>query len=159
MSNTSTYDRRLPAEWEPQSFLQLTFPHTNSDWEYLLQEASACFVNIIEAAARFQPVLVVCDSITRVKSYFSDCTNIHFTEVPSNDTWARDHGGITVLTDDGAVVQDYIFNGWGKNSRPDLIIKLPENCLNKALFKTANWRVSVLCWKEALSKAMVKEQF
>ncbi len=130
MSNTSTYDRRFPAEWEPQSFLQLTFPHANSDWEYLLHEASECFVNIIGAAARFQPVLVVCDSVARVKAYFSDCTNIHFAEVPSNDTWARDHGGITVLTDGGAVVQDYIFNGWGKKFEAGL-----DNQITRKLFE------------------------
>ncbi|MCE4562734.1 agmatine deiminase family protein [Maribellus sp. CM-23] len=137
MSNTSTYDRRLPAEWEPQSFLQLTFPHANSDWEYLLQEASKCFVNIIEAAARFQPVLVVCDSVTRVKSYFSDCTNIYFTEIPSNDTWARDHGGITVLTDGGAVVQDYIFNGWGKKFEAGLDNQITKNLFEQNLIQNS----------------------
>ncbi|RIJ47016.1 agmatine deiminase family protein [Maribellus luteus] len=130
MSNTSTYDRRFPAEWEPQSFLQLTFPHANSDWEYLLHKASECFVNIIEAAAHFQPVLVVCDSVAQVKAYFPDCTNIHFAEVPSNDTWARDHGGITVLTNGGAVAQDYIFNGWGKKFEAGL-----DNQITRKLFE------------------------
>lgn len=105
---------RLPAEWEPQSFLQLTFPHAGSDWDYLLEEASACFVDIINAAACKQPVLVVCNDIKRVQSYFSNTTNIFFDETPSNDTWARDHGGITILKEGKAIVQDYIFNGWGK---------------------------------------------
>ncbi len=112
--NKKQNSTRLPAEWEAQSFLQLTFPHANSDWNYLLDEATACFVNIVNAAARFQPVLLVCDDISRVQSFFIDTKNIHFVQAPSNDTWARDHGGITVLKKEKAIVQDYIFNGWGK---------------------------------------------
>jgi agmatine deiminase len=27
---------RLPAEWEPQSAIQFTFPHEDSDWQPLL---------------------------------------------------------------------------------------------------------------------------
>ena len=33
--------------------------------------------------------------------------------MPTNDTWARDHGGITVLEDGKPVVYDFTFNGWG----------------------------------------------
>jgi agmatine deiminase len=121
---------RLPAEWEPQSFLQFTFPHAGSDWDYLLEEASSCFVEIISAAARFQPVLVVCNSVELVKQYFTETTNIYFTKAPSNDTWARDHGGITVLSDGKAIVQDYIFNGWGKKFEAGL-----DNQITKLLFE------------------------
>ena len=105
--------RKLPAEWEKQSFLQLTFPYLESDWAYLLDEVTACFVKIIETAARFQDVLVVCDNVERVKSFFSSTQNIWFVQAESNDTWARDHAGITVLENGKAVIHDYIFNGWG----------------------------------------------
>ena len=105
--------KKLPAEWEKQSFLQLTFPHDNSDWKYMLSEVTACFVEIIKTTALFQDVLVVCDDVERVKSYFTSTENIWFVQADSNDTWARDHGGITVIEHGDAVVQDYIFNGWG----------------------------------------------
>ncbi|MFV0591479.1 MAG: agmatine deiminase family protein [Draconibacterium sp.] len=130
MTTKQYTDLRLPAEWEPQAFLQLTFPHPDSDWNYLLSEASECFVNIIQATARFQPVLVVCNSVERIKSYFSDFTNIYFAEIPSNDTWARDHGGITVLEGEKATVQDYVFNGWGKKFEAGL-----DNQITKTLFE------------------------
>ena len=123
-------DMRFPAEWEPQSFLQLTFPHANSDWDYLLEEATACFVDIVNAAARFQPVLIVCDNIERVRIYFTQTQNIYFVEAPSNDTWARDHGGITVLEDGKAIIQDYIFNGWGEKFEAEL-----DNQITPVLFK------------------------
>jgi agmatine deiminase len=141
-NKTMIYDRnatlRLPAEWEPQAFLQLTFPHANSDWNYLLEEASACFVEIISAAARFQPVLVVCDDVTRVHSYFSHSENIHFVEAPSNDTWARDHGGITVLNSGKAIVQDYVFNGWGRKFEAGLDNQINKNLFNKGILQNVS---------------------
>lgn len=130
MIDTNKNIVRLPAEWEKQSFLQLTFPHPNSDWDYLLDEASACFVEIIAAAARFQPVLVVCDDVDRVRSFFRTTENIHFTEAPSNDTWARDHAGITVIDNGKAIVQDFIFNGWGNKFEARL-----DNLITPSLFQ------------------------
>ena len=125
---------RFPAEWEKQSFLQLTFPHKNSDWEYLLDEVSACFVEIIYAASQFQDVLVVCDDIDVVKSHFKTTENIHFTQAKSNDTGARDHSGITVLQDEKPVIQDYIFNGWGKKFDAELDNQITRHLFNKGLF-------------------------
>ena len=39
--------------------------------------------------------------------------NILFAELPANDTWARDHGAITVIIDNRPVLYDFSFNGWG----------------------------------------------
>lgn len=126
---------RLPAEWEPQSFLQLTFPHAGSDWDYLLDEASACFVEIISAAARFQPVLVVCQDTKLVRSQFSNTKNMVFVEAASNDTWARDHGGITVLNEEKAIIQDYIFNGWGNKFEAGLDNQITSALIQKGIIR------------------------
>ncbi len=126
---------RLPAEWEPQSFLQLTFPHANSDWEILLEEAVACFVDIVNSAARFQPVLVVCDDMESVRSQFAETKNIYFAEAPSNDTWARDHGGITLIEDGKPVIHDYIFNGWGKKFDAGLDNQITLTLFQKGIFQ------------------------
>jgi len=128
---------RLPAEWESQSFLQLTFPHAKSDWASMLGEATACFVDIIRNAAIFQPVLVVCDDISRVRSHFEKTANIYFVEAPSNDTWARDHSGITVLKDGNPVIQDYVFNGWGNKYEASLDNRITTTLFEKGIFKNA----------------------
>jgi agmatine deiminase len=39
--------------------------------------------------------------------------NIRFYETGNNDTWARDHGGITVYKNGKPLVLDFAFNGWG----------------------------------------------
>jgi agmatine/peptidylarginine deiminase len=133
--NTS---KKLPAEWEKQSFLQLTFPHQESDWAYLLDEVNACFVEIAETASRFQDVLVVCDNVERVKSYFKLTQNIYFIQAESNDTWARDHGGITILENANAVIHDYIFNGWGNKFDAGLDNQITKNLYEKGVFENCN---------------------
>ncbi len=123
---------RLPAEWEPQSFVQFTFPHKNSDWAYMYDEVVDCFVQIIEAAASFEPVLLVCDSEEQVSSYFKNPTPyiIYYIEAASNDTWARDHGAISVIKDGEPVLLDFVFNGWGKKFEAGL-----DNTITSILHK------------------------
>lgn len=107
---------RLPAEWEPQSCVQLTFPHADSDWAAMLDQVMPCFVEIAAAIARFQTVIVVCDSLERVRPLLAGLPpeRLYLVEIPSNDTWARDHGGITVLDEnDQPLIWDFVFNGWG----------------------------------------------
>ena len=36
----------LPAEWYPQSAVQLTWPHEGTDWAPILDEVVPCFVEI-----------------------------------------------------------------------------------------------------------------
>lgn len=134
--------KKLPAEWENQSFLQLTFPHPQSDWNYLIDKVSACFVEIIETTARFQNVLVVCDNVERVQSYFKTTQNIFFTEVESNDTWARDHGGITVFNNGKALILDYVFNGWGNKFDAQLDNQITKKLFRKGVFNNCELQSS-----------------
>jgi len=105
----------LPAEWAEQDFVQLTWPHADTDWAYMLGEVNACFVNITREILKREKLVIVCHEASTVKSILGnvDFTRIQFVEMPTNDTWARDHGGITVMKDDKAVVYDFTFNGWG----------------------------------------------
>lgn len=107
--------RRLPAEWEPQSAVQLTFPHEDTDWADVLDTVLPCFIDIACAISRFEPVLIVCRDAAALKRRFPAPLpgNIRFFEAPSNDTWARDHGAITVLENGRPLLLDFMFNGWG----------------------------------------------
>ena len=50
---------------------------------------------------------------------------------PSNDTWARDHGFITLVDDEGhARLLDYCFNGWGEKFPAEL-----DNAINRRLYE------------------------
>ena len=89
----------FPAERHTQSAVQLTWPHSNSDWAYLIDEVEACFVHLAEAIALRQNLIIVCTDAQAVRSKIETSLhkNISFFELPSNDTWARDHGGITIV--------------------------------------------------------------
>ena len=125
---------RLPAEWEPQSFVQYTFPHQKSDWKDTYEDVVPCFVEIIETTAKFQQVLVVCEDLHQTKSYFSTTENLSFFEIDSNDTWARDHGGITVEKDGKLHILDFEFNGWGKKFAADLDNQITSQLISKGVF-------------------------
>lgn len=40
---------RLPAEWEPQSCVQLTWPHKDTDWAPMLEEITATYEEMAHA--------------------------------------------------------------------------------------------------------------
>lgn len=107
--------RYFPAEFEPQSFVQLIFPHSQSDWSEYLEEARTCFVNIANAVARYQPCLIVCDDVELVKSYFISQENLIFVPYQTNDTWARDCSALTVIDEEEGepLLLDFTFTGWG----------------------------------------------
>ena len=107
--------RRLPAEWEPQSAIQFTFPHADSDWADALDEVIPCFVACIETVSRFEKVLVICRRRAEAGMLLKNAVqkNLILVECPSNDTWARDHGAITVEENGQPALLDFMFTGWG----------------------------------------------
>ncbi len=109
---------RLPAEWEPQGFVQLTWPHKDSLW-YEVEKVQDCYTRIVTAILCHEPVLMVCRDQAECEEDLRRCglasTNgIRFVECPINDTWARDHGAISVYGEAGEkIILDFVFNGWG----------------------------------------------
>lgn len=113
MDTQTTY---LPAEWEPQSGIQLTWPHADTDWAYMLDEVEACFVQLAKEIAKRQLLIIATPHPEEVQSLLAGQVNmdqVRFFRCESNDTWARDHGAITLLSNQGAVLLDFKFNGWG----------------------------------------------
>ena len=106
------YHYRLPAEWEPQSGIQLTWPHAQTDWAPTLDEILSTYDEMAREIRKREPLLVV--------------------GPPSNDTWARDHGFITLLPEDPAappLLLDFCFNGWGEKFPASL-----DNAINRRLY-------------------------
>jgi len=133
--------KRLPAEWEPQAFLQFAFPHERSDWAYKINEVTECFVEMISKTSKFEDILVICDNVNRIKSFFQSKERIYFAALPANDTWIRDYGGITVIEDNRPIIYDFIFNGWGQKYNAELDNQVTLNLWKKNLFLNS----SLLC--------------
>ena len=97
----TTSSKVLPAEWDEQQFVQLTWPHKDTDWADMLDEVNECFVNIAREIVKHEDLLIVCADTDEVEQLLGDIdlSRITFAEMPTIDPWARDHGGITVLDD------------------------------------------------------------
>lgn len=111
--------RTLAPEWFPQSGVQLTWPHEGTDWAYMLDEVTDCYVRLAFEIAKREPLLIVAPDVEAVKKLLDEklpqraTAQIRYFECPTNDTWARDHGFLTVVSADGAELLDFRFNGWG----------------------------------------------
>ena len=129
-------NKQLPPEWAPQQFVQLTWPHEETDWVDMLDEVNQCFAEIARHIIQYENLLIVCRDAERIRTLLKDIdlNRITFVELPTNDTWARDHGGITVLEDGKKVIYDFAFNGWGKKFEAELDNKITKALYDKQLF-------------------------
>ena len=122
MNNALT--RRFPAEWEAQDAVLLAWPHEQTDWSDQLEEAQRTFCEIIRAISHFEKVILLVPEKSHVhqalKFAHLQMDNICLFEAPYNDTWARDFGPLSVQTDQGVLLLDFIFNGWGNKFRAEL---------------------------------------
>ena len=50
---------RLPAEWEPQSGVQLTWPHADTDWAPMLDDITKTYETMAREISKREPLLVV----------------------------------------------------------------------------------------------------
>ena len=129
------------AEWEPQRMVQLTWPHKDTDWAPILPEITAVYEEMAREITKREPLLVVAPEGTpNLPSSISHHPSsiIH---LPTNDTWARDHGFITVeetLTHQPSSISpqpstlrllDFKFNGWGEKFEAKL-----DNDINRHLY-------------------------
>lgn len=123
----------LPAEWHPQSFIQLTWPHQDTDWNYMLDEVEECFLNLAREIASRQPLLLVAPEFPKALENFEFKENVFYVECPTNDTWARDHGFISLLNEQEEVrLVDFCFNGWGMK-----FAACKDNLINSQLVKSS----------------------
>lgn len=108
-------DVRFPAEWEPVEAVLVAWPHKYTDWAPMLDEVRRTYGNIISRISRYVKVIVV-GPVAPDKKYLSEDTvpqNIIYVKLPTNDTWTRDYGPITIDVDGLYALVDYQFNGWG----------------------------------------------
>ncbi len=122
----------LPAEWHTQSYIQLTWPHAGTDWNYMLDEVEACFLRLAREIATRQPLLLVAPEFPEALKTADFKENIHFIACPTNDTWARDHGFITLLQSNASpLLLDFCFNGWGMK-----FAACKDNLINTQVYKS-----------------------
>ena len=116
----------LPAEWHKQSAVQLTWPHAATDWKPILKDVIRCYLDMAKAISEHEELIIVTPEPEHVQGQLEralpaeNMQRITLCQIPTNDTWARDHGFITLLAPDGFRLLDFKFNGWGEKFAAEL---------------------------------------
>jgi agmatine deiminase len=125
---------RMPAEWEPQTAVWLSWPHNRATWPGQFRPIPAAFAKFVATISRFETVRINCATPLQARARQlcatagADLANVHFHNHPTNDAWCRDHGPIFVKhrkTHEVAVT-DWTFNAWGGKYPHQLDNRIPS---------------------------------
>lgn len=134
MTNNPDKRLRLPAEWERQDGVLLAWPHEDTDWAYMLDEVTECFTCIAKAIADEEKLIVAAPDVEIPRSCLSaagaNMANVILVTVPTNDTWARDFGPISLTGTEGVTFCDFKFNAWGLKFAAD-----KDNLITRRLYE------------------------
>ena len=125
----------LPPEWAEQYAIQLTWPHAGTDWRGCLDAICAVYVEMADAVTRHEKLIVVTPEPEHVRTQLErkltdrQLANVTLHRCPTNDTWARDHGFITLTGGGVPRLLDFRFNGWGCKFPAEL-----DNAINRSLY-------------------------
>ena len=90
----------------------------------MLDEITATYHEIAREIAQREKLLIVAPEEAQ------PIINFQLSIINSNDTWARDHGFITLTDDEGHHrLLDFCFNGWGEKFPAEL-----DNAINRQLY-------------------------
>ncbi len=129
----------MPAEWERHEATWLAWPHNPNTWPGKFAPVPDIYVQMVRALYQHERVHVCtndAESAVRVRRLLRKAgvdfsSTIQFHEIPTNDTWARDHGPIFITRPREGRIElaatDWIFNSWGQKYGPwDLDDVVPQ---------------------------------
>lgn len=132
--------KRLPAEWEAQEGILMAWPHINSDWAEIIDEAREQFARLVAALLiNGDKVFLIADNREECLRYLREWFQprmgdfelysglLMIEECEYNDTWTRDYGPLSVQMEGvkNPVAVDFCFNAWGMKFAANL-----DNCVN-----------------------------
>ena len=105
--------------------VQLTWPHKDTDWAPILPEITSVYEEMAREIAKRESLLIVAPEGFPIPKAF----NVQRSTFTSNDTWARDHGFISVEDNGNLILLDFCFNGWGEKFEAAF-----DNAINRHLY-------------------------
>jgi len=137
-----TQSQQILPEWTQQQAVLITWPHPNSDWRNKLTQVNECYVELAKQISARQPLIVIThdsrhqdEVICLMELGGCNMKNCHFFCLPTNDTWIRDYGPISVRDSSGLQLLNFRFNGWGNKFPAEL-----DNSLNGRLTRSDSCR-------------------
>ena len=125
---------RMPAEWEPQAAIWLSWPHHRQTWPGQFRPIPRAFASFVAQISRFEAVRINCAAPLQARARHlcrlagANLTKVAFYNHPTNDAWCRDHGPIFVRNrrSGEVAVTDWVHNAWGGKYPPyDLDNQIP----------------------------------
>ncbi len=116
----------LEPEWARQDAVLLTWPHPRSDWADQLEAIETTYLHLTRAICAHEPVIILCyDAEHRghVAGQLAAADippGVRLVEIPTNDTWIRDYGPLSLASGGQALLAKFTFNGWGGKYEADL---------------------------------------
>ena len=114
---------RMPAEWEPQSAVWLSWPSNPETWpEPLLSGVRRVYVEVVEAMSAMESVCMLVDDEaaerevqTALEAAQVRASAVSFYRIPTADVWIRDYGPTFLIHRDSgqAAMVQWEFNAWG----------------------------------------------
>jgi agmatine deiminase len=139
---------RWPAEWEPQASVWLAWPRNPNTWPDHFEPVPGEFAQFVRLLAEYEPVNVLAggrEVMAQAKSLVGDLKNVILHDIPTNDSWCRDHGPtflsanpkshisnprspIPDLKSSPPALVDWGYNAWGGKYPPyDLDNEVPRH--------------------------------
>jgi agmatine deiminase len=106
----------MPAEWAPQDWLWIGFPHLAEEWPGWLEPAQEQMANFASAVAESgqQVRLLVRDAANEARARALVSGKVLLERRVYGDVWLRDTGPLVVHEPDGSrTARRFGFNGWG----------------------------------------------
>jgi agmatine/peptidylarginine deiminase len=117
---TALMSKKLLAEWYPQDAIQIAWPHAGTDWARLLPDIEAFYYELVDTLSHQEQVVIAADpglDRERIQGELArrgaNLGNVRWFTVATDNTWARDHGPISVGDGAGIELLDFEFNAWG----------------------------------------------
>jgi len=112
---------RMPAEWEPQAAVWLSWPHRRKTWPQSFRPIPAKFAEIAATISRYEPVRLNVEKSLQsgvrrlLNAAKAELSRVEIFDHTTDDAWCRDHGPIFVKHNRTGEVAltDWQFNAWG----------------------------------------------
>ena len=138
MSKGYPQNYRLPAEFEPQEAIWLSWPSNKESCPKTFHKLQDKFGEIASTISRYERVRINAPLLSHMNIRLSiadnegDLSQVDIYEHHTNDVWCRDHGPIFIKHNEtGKVaITDWKFNAWGGKFPYDLDDTIPEKAAN-----------------------------
>lgn len=134
MSKGYPQNYRLPAEFEPQEAIWLSWPSNKESCPKTFHKLQDKFGEIASTISRYERVRINAPLLSHMNIRLSiadnegDLSQVDIYEHTTNDVWCRDHGPIFIKHNESGqvAITDWNFNAWGGKFPYDLDNTIPE---------------------------------